>query len=273
MKKSAFALTMFTFLLPFIFSCQQTNVKAVENTLESIRSRGNLRVGFSTFIPWAMKDSQGHFIGLEVDVMNRLADDLGVQIEYVSTKWSSIIPSLNNKKFDVIIAGMAYTSERERVVDFTVPYYHMGFVLVANRKKCESFSPETIKDFNRSDVIFAEREGSTPVPFLKKTCPKAKIRLFKDQSTAYRQLRDGKANAIVGDAPRPIFEALAYPEITYLPLGTKLLTHRPVCFAVRKNDPEWLSYLNTWIEDQENKAWIESRRQYWLNTKEWEHLL
>jgi polar amino acid transport system substrate-binding protein len=65
-----------------------------QSTIARAVDRGVLKVGFSTFVPWAMKDKQGEFIGFEVDVARRLAADLGLEVQFVPTKWSGIIPAL-----------------------------------------------------------------------------------------------------------------------------------------------------------------------------------
>ena len=246
------------------------NELVAESTLTEIQKRGVLRVGFSTFIPWAMPDKTGKYIGFEIDVMTKLAEDMGVEIEFVQTKWSGIIPALLTGKFDVIIGGMAMTPQRNLKVNFTMPYNYSGLVLAANREACSSFNPTKLEDFNRPDVIFAERIGSTPVQFIKRMLPKAQIRLFDDQAQAYQELRNGKAHAIMGDAPRPTFEAAAYPETIYQPLGSEKLTHEPISFALRKGDPDWLNYLNNWITFQHSKPWLKERDHYWYGTREWE---
>ncbi|MDT8273609.1 MAG: transporter substrate-binding domain-containing protein, partial [Desulfomonilia bacterium] len=86
-----------------------------EGTLEQVLRRGKqgvLRVGMSTFVPWAMKDKEGNLIGFEIDVAQRLARDMGVDVEFIPTKWSGIIPALLTGKFDIIIGGMGIRPER-----------------------------------------------------------------------------------------------------------------------------------------------------------------
>ena len=62
-----------------------------ESTIETISKRGVLRVGMSTFVPWAMKDKTGKFIGFEIDVATRLAKDTGVVLWGFSTRTTSIL--------------------------------------------------------------------------------------------------------------------------------------------------------------------------------------
>jgi polar amino acid transport system substrate-binding protein len=78
-----------------------------ESAVEQIMQRGILKVGMSTFVPWAMKDKTGKLIGFEIDVATRLATDMGVKVEFIPTKWAGIIPALLTGKFDVIIGGMS----------------------------------------------------------------------------------------------------------------------------------------------------------------------
>jgi polar amino acid transport system substrate-binding protein len=79
------------------------------STIEKIIRSGKMRVGMSTFVPWAMQDKKGEWIGFEIDVAKQLAKDMGVKVEFVPTKWEGLIPSLLTGKFDLIIAGMTGT--------------------------------------------------------------------------------------------------------------------------------------------------------------------
>jgi len=77
---------------------------AAESIIEQVAKRGTIRVGMDVFVPWAMKNKKGELIGFEIDVARQLAEDMGVKVEFVPTKWSGIIPALIAGKFDVIIS-------------------------------------------------------------------------------------------------------------------------------------------------------------------------
>ena len=82
-----------------------------ESVIQTIMKRGKIKVGMSTFVPWAMRNKEGELIGFEIDVAKQLAEDLGVEIEFVPTAWSGIIPALIAGKFDAIIGGMSVTTK------------------------------------------------------------------------------------------------------------------------------------------------------------------
>ena len=105
-----------------------------ESAIEAAMKRGKLRVGMSTFVPWAMRNKKGELIGFEIDVATKVAKDLGIEVEFVPTAWSGIIPALIAGKFDVIIGGMSVTTKRNLTVNFTAPYAHSGMGIVANKE-------------------------------------------------------------------------------------------------------------------------------------------
>ena len=145
---------------------QQKLVK--ESALDQIARRGTIRVGMDVFVPWAMKDKKGDLIGFEIDVARQLAEDMGVKVEFVPTKWSGIIPALLAGKFDVIIGGMSVTPRRNMKINFTNPYYYSSQGVLANVKKCRGF---TLEDFNSPGVTLAALLGSTSALTAKRGFP------------------------------------------------------------------------------------------------------
>ncbi len=238
-----------------------------DSVVEQVIQRGVLRVGMSTFVPWAMKDKTGELIGFEIDVARRLAEDMGVKVEFVPTKWSGIIPALLTGKFDVIIGGMGILPSRNLKVNFTNPYDYTGMSLVASKKMAAGMTG--IEAFNKTGVVIAARLGSTAVTATKKYLPKAEIRMFDDEAQAYQEVINGRVHAVVGSAPTPAFQAIKYPDKLFLPIdGT--FTREPIGFAVRKGDVDTLNYFNNWIGYVEAEGWLKDRKSYWFETKAWE---
>lgn len=239
---------------------------ASSSTLEEIKKRGSLRVGFSTFVPWAMRDAKGDFVGFEIEVAKKLAEDNEWELELVPTAWDGIIPSLLANKFDVIIGGMSVTPRRLQTVNFTVPYSYATVGIAANR----SVAPDikTLEDLNNSDVTLAARRGTNVAEWLAKTMPKATLRLFDDDAQAFQEVMNGNAHAMASSEPKPSLWSITYSETLYKPFEESFF-NIPSGFAIRKGDPDFLAFLNSWIQIYTANGWLKERNDYWFKTNAW----
>ena len=92
-------------------------------TLEQIQADGKINIGvFSDKSPFGYVDENGEYQGYDVYFANRIGQDLGVEIEYVSTEAASRIEYLQTGKVDIILANFTVTPERAEEVDFALPY-------------------------------------------------------------------------------------------------------------------------------------------------------
>lgn len=239
---------------------------AAGSTIEAVKKKGVLKVGMDIFQPWAMKDKNGKLIGFEIDVATRLAEDMGVKVEFVPTAWSGIIPALLTGKFDVIIGGMGITTQRALQVNFSQPYDYTGMSIVAHKRLAAGF--DSLESFNKPDVEIAVKLGTTAVAAARKYLPKATLRMFDTEPQAYQELRNGKVHAVIGNSPRPEYEAIDYSDTMFQPIaGT--FTKEPIGFAMRKGDPDTLAFFNSWIALVTLEGWLQERHDYWFGTKEW----
>lgn len=235
---------------------------ATAGMLEDVQKRGTLRVGMSTFVPWAMRDKDGNLIGFEIDVATQVAEDMGVKVEFVPTAWSGIIPALIAKKFDIIIGGMSITPQRNLTVNFTTPYAHSGQQMAANMQLAGDF--KTREDFKSSDVTIACRRGATPCKAAQKLFPKATVRRFDDDAQAFQEVVNGNAHGMISSAPKPRFWSDAHPTKVFLPFGDENLTKGDEAFALRKGDPDALNFFSNWIVVKTSNGWLQERHDYWF---------
>ena len=252
----------------FAFAGEIQQKLVQESTIEQVIKKGVLRVGMSTFKPWAMKDKTGRLIGFEIDVATRLAKDMGVEIEFVPTQWSGIIPALLTGKFDVIIGGMSITSERNLKVNFSIPYDYGLMSMVASKKL--AFGYEGIESFNRPEVIVTARLGTTAAAAANNHMPQAQKKFFDNEAQVVQEVVNEKAHAAVATAPLPAEQALKYPDKLFLPVQDPI-AKEPIGFAVRKGDFDTLNYFNNWIRVVQEEGWIAERRHYWFETRDWEN--
>ncbi|MBN2906900.1 MAG: transporter substrate-binding domain-containing protein [Rhodobacteraceae bacterium] len=246
----------------------QDTIRALssESVIETIKQRGVLKVGLSTFVPWAMRDTNGELIGFEVDVATQLAEDMGVKIEFVPTAWDGIIPALIAGKFDVIIGGMSITPARNLTVNFTDPYAGSSLGVMASIKASRDLAwPD---GYNDPSVTFACRRGGTPCKYIQETFPKATVRQFDDQNQVLQEVLNGNANAMVSSQPLPAFTIYENPEAVFAPTDETIYPSAEG-FALRKGDPDALNFFNNWILVNTNNGFLEGRHEYWFGGRPW----
>ncbi|MEZ8311504.1 transporter substrate-binding domain-containing protein [Vibrio splendidus] len=235
--------------------------------LDKINERGSLRVGMSTFVPWAMRNKQGDLVGFEIDVAKRLAEDSGLKVEFVPTAWDGIIPSLLSKKFDVIIGGMSITEARAKSVLFTEPYSHSGVQLAANQELAEGFTQ--ISDFDSRRVKIAARRGAFTVQVARETFPKAKVLQFDDDAQAFQEVLNGNAHAVIASSPKPEHETIKNADTLFIPFEERLSKGNEA-FAVRLGETDKAEFFNEWIKARTEDGWLKERYEYWFSTLDWQ---
>ena len=251
------------------FAQSATQALSSESVIETIKKRGVIKIGLSLFKPWSMRDLNGDLIGYELDVGRQLAEDMGVEVEFIPTSWDGIIPALVAGNFDAIISGMSITASRNLTINFTDPYAFSGLAVYSNIEMTQGMSRE---DFNSEDVIFAARRGATPAVVIAKQFPNAQILLFDEDGAAAQEVLNGNAHATMAAQPTPNREVATYPDTLHIPFEA-LYDPRGEAFAIRKGDPDALNYFNNWIAQQWRSGWLEERHNYWFAGTEWEALV
>jgi polar amino acid transport system substrate-binding protein len=258
-------------ILGLMLGCfQQSYAAGREPVIERVVQRGTLRVGFSSFVPWAMQDKDGKYIGFEIDVAERLAKDLGVKLQLVPTNWDGIIPALLAGKFDVIIGGMSVTPQRSLSVNFSIPYDHSYVDLTLNREKSADIS--CAEDLNNEKVVIAVRTGTTAAAAAAKLFPRAQLRMFNDEAPAVEEVLAGRVHAFVSGAPLPAMETLKHNDRLVQKFETYLY-RQPIAFAVPKGDADSLNVFDSWIRMAEEEGWLQDRRDYWFKSNAWQSRL
>lgn len=240
-----------------------------DSVIETIKKRGAIKIGLSIFKPWSMRDKNGELIGFELDVGKKLAEDMGVDAEFIPTAWDGIIPALVSGKFDVIISGMTTTPQRNLTINFTNPYAYSGLTILANKKMTEGMAFE---DYNDESITLAARRGATPATFIQENFPKANLLLFDEDGASVQEVLNGKAHATMASEPTPSSEARRYPDVLYVPFDTAF-SATGEAFGLRKGDPDALNYFNNWINRYTLNGWLKQRNDYWFRGDDWSDLV
>lgn len=249
---------------------QATKALSAESMIETVKKNGVLRVGLSTFKPWAMRDKKGELIGFEIDVATKLAEDMSVDVEFIPTAWDGIIPALVSGKYDIIISGMSVLTSRNLTINFTNALVYSGLGIISNIEMTKGF---TMEDYNSKDVKFTARRGTTPAKVIAEKFPDAELLLFDEEGASTQEVINGKAHATMGSRPTPALEVNKYPELLELGLDGKEFLPGFEAFALRKGDHDALNLLNNWIALNIHSGFIKEREEYWFGTTEWQDMV
>jgi len=246
---------------------------ASAGAIEDIQQRGKMIVGLSTFVPWAMRAKNGDLIGFEIDVAKKLAEDIGVEVEFQPTAFDGIIPALQAKKFDLIITGMALKPKRNLSVNFTRPYAYLKVGMAANKAKADKDGLKTLKDWDNAKVILTIKRGTAPGETVARLFPKAKLRQFDDDAQALQDVLNGNAHGFLTSEPKPTNYVLDNPKVLYQPFGIGPWDPSASSIAVRKGDPDAINFLDNWIIYHELDGWLQQTHDKWFKNTDWKKLV
>jgi len=240
---------------------------AKKSTLESILKKGELRVGFEAgYMPFEMTDKKGKFVGFDIDMAKEMAKAMGVKFVPVNTAWDGIIPSLITNKFDIIMSGMTVTQERNLKINFVDPYIVIGQAILINKKhegKIKSY-----KDLNNSKFIVTSKLGTTGEQAVKRLIPKCAYKSFETEPEAALEVVNGKADAFVYDLPYcVVFNAeQGAGKLVFL---DKPFTFEPLAWAIKKGDPDFLNWLNNFLNQVKNDGRYDRIYNKWIKSTGW----
>lgn len=214
------------------------DTSTVYRTLDEIKESGEINIGvFSDKSPFGYVDENGEYQGYDVYFGNRIGEDLGVNINYVSTEAANRIEYLQTGKVDIVLANFTVTEERAQEVDFTLPYMNVALGVV---------SPDDAV-ITSLDQIGAEDEvivisGTTAETYLEKNNPEIKLQKYDAYAEAKTAFENGNGVAWANDNTEVI--AFAIENEGYTVGIPSLGSADTIAPAVTKGNESLLNWLN-----------------------------
>ncbi|QAV70807.1 transporter substrate-binding domain-containing protein [Salinibacterium sp. UTAS2018] len=132
--------------------------------------------------------------GYDVELLNALADDMGVELEIKNLDFAGLIPGLQAQQFDMVSVGLSATDERKEVIDFSRGYVPYSSILAVPEGESTSL---TIDELNQEGVIITALQGSSNEQLIRDNFPNATVQGFPDQNAALLEVATGRAAAVV----------------------------------------------------------------------------
>ncbi|WP_027179512.1 transporter substrate-binding domain-containing protein [Maridesulfovibrio bastinii] len=241
------------------------------STIDSVLKRNELRCGIdSGYIPFEMTDKTGKFIGFEIDLARELAKAMGVKFVPVNMAFDGIIPALKTDKVDIITAGMTVTQERNLQVNFAEPIITVGQTVIVNKK--HEGKVKSHRDLNSPEYTLVAKLGTTGEQAAKRYFPKAHYKSFDTETDAAMAVANGQADAMVYDLP---FNALFMADhgAKKLFFLDKPFTYEPIAWGIRKGDPDFLNFINNFMQQIKNDGRYEKLYAKWFKSTNWKKSL
>ncbi len=212
--------------------------EAVYRTLDEIKESGTVNIGvFSDKNPFGYVDENGEYQGYDVYFANRLGEDLGVKVNFVSTEAANRVGNLETGKVDIILANFTVTEERAQKVDFALPYMNVALGVVSPDSK-------VITDLSQigTDEEVIVISGTTAETYLTENNPEIKLQKYDTYANAKNALENKNAVAWANDNTEVIAFALQNPGYT---VGIPSLgSQDTIAPAVSKGNETLLNWIN-----------------------------
>lgn len=192
----------------------------------------------------------GKIVGLDADIIEAVAEKLGIKYEWLDTTFDGLIPALQAKKMDIVIAGMSITTEREKAVNFSIPYLTSKVAFVVNKEK----PYQTLEELKGKK--FGAELGTTKEAAARKI-EGAEVTPFSSSTGALMALKSGKIDAIVLDES----VALNFIETNSELMIGVILEGEPKAIAFNKDDNELKEKFNEVLQELLNDGTIQKLRE------------
>ncbi len=205
--------------------------------------------------PFNTKDAAGELGGFDVEIAKALCEEMKKTCKIVAQDWDGIIPGLEAKKYDAIVASMSITDERKQKVAFTNPYYSNYLQFVAKK---DAFADTAALE---GKTIGAQRSTVASKWLEDNMGSKATVKLYDTQTAAYEDLKNGRLDAILSD----IYPAHDWLKENgeYAFVGEKIDIDDKIGIAVRKDDKELVKAFNDALEAiRSNGKYEEINKKY-----------
>lgn len=210
---------------------------AVYRTLDDIKADGKIKLGvFSDKSPFGYIDENGEYQGYDIYLAERLGQDLGVEIEYVSTEAANRVEYLETGKVDIVLANFTVTEERAQKVDFALPYMNVALGVVSP----ESNVITDLSQVGDGEVIVIS--GTTAETYLTENNPEIKLQKYDTYANAKNALENGNAVAWANDNTEVI--AYASQNAGFVVGIPELGSQDTIAPAVSKGNESLLTWLN-----------------------------
>lgn len=240
-----------------------------ESTIDRVLGRGTLVIGTSIgYLPFEMIDTNGNYVGYNIDTAEAMADSMGVKLEIKQYEFSQLISALQSGEIDIIISGMTIRGDRALGVSFSNPYFSIRQALMVPVSDTVTKSYEELDTAGKKIAVC---QGSTGALLAKEIFENADIVDYDSGPSAALAVYQNLADALLyDDVGIEMFVLQQQDKVRGV--YDERLSLENLGFAVRYRDSAAVDWLNSFLYGYKNSpAEMESYEKWfenidWINT-------
>ncbi|MEM7301437.1 MAG: transporter substrate-binding domain-containing protein [Pseudomonadota bacterium] len=232
-----------------------------QSALNEILNTGVLKVGTTgDWNPMTMKDvTNNSYTGYDIDVMNELAKDLGVKVEFVPADWKTLVSGVTAGKYHM--TGSASVSPaRAKATGYSTPYFSLATVPLILKKNADKF--KDWDDMNKGDVTVAATLGTTQEKQVKQFFPDAKHQIVEAPARDFQEVLAGRADAHITSNVEALKLVEKYPQMMIVPVSAPK-SPTPIAMLLPQSDQVWINYINTWVALKKERGFFDTLGKKW----------
>jgi len=248
----------------------KSSIELNNNLLEQIRERGVLRAGYRPDrMPFSYVNDANKLVGMDIELLFYLADDLGVRLEFYPFKWESLAQQLEKGEID-LIPGVNYDTFNLLNMELSAPYVEgkLSLVIEDHRRHDFAMTDNIRKMKNLTLAILGEPVFVAQITKrLQALLPHTRLDIIPiSKYEDFFNLSVDKVDGLVETIEIASILTLLHPEYTSLIPKSSALQF-PMSYAVAKGETDFALFLGQWLATKKASGVIRHAHEYWVSGK------
>ncbi len=231
-----------------------------QSALNEILDGGVLKVGTTgDWNPMTLRDpATNSYKGYDIDIMTELANDLGVEVEFVPTDWKTLVNGVVSGKYHMT-GSASISPPRMKVAGFSESYISVELYPFTTKDKADRFNG--YDSINQPDVKVATTLGTTFEKRAREWFPNADIKVVEAPARGFQEVLAGRADVFITSNIEGATLEAKFPVVPVA--GAEARSPSPIAMLLPQDDQVWINYVNNWIKVKKAQGFFEANKEKW----------
>ena len=251
---------LFSALAAAAVSLALSGMAQAQSALNEILDSGVLKVGTTgDWNPMTLRDpATNSYKGFDIDIMTELANDLGVEVDFVPTDWKTLVNGIVAGQYHMT-GSASISPPRMKVAGFSESYISVEFFPFTTKDKLGNFSG--YDSINQPGVKVATTLGTSFEKMVREWFPDAEIMVVEAPARGFQEVLAGRADVFVTSNIEGATLAEKFPIARVE--GAEARRPTPIAMLLPQTDQVWINYVNNWVKVKKAQGFFEKNKEKW----------